>query len=58
MNDKQWRGLLCYMATWFNMASVGLLMVGAFQAEHTAGGLGGAIVCGVAGLIAKIWSLK
>lgn len=45
-------------SSWFNMASVGFLMVGAFQQEHTFGGLIGATISALFGLVLKIWSKK
>ena len=58
MNEEQWQAMYGYFANWLNMASVALLAVGLFEAEHMFGGLIGATACGLFGLIAKIWSKK
>ncbi len=40
------------------MANVAFLMVGAFQEDHVFGGLIGASISGLMGLVFKIWSKK
>ncbi len=58
MNDEQWKAMYCYFSNWFNMASVAFLMVGAFQKDHVFGGLIGATISGLMGLVFKLWSKK
>ena len=58
MNDDQWQAMYEYFTSLLDKTCVGCLLVGLFQIEHLFGGIVGAVVCGLSGLVLKIWSRK